>query len=157
MADSKRLRAEFIYSVENLLIDRSLLGQSVTFKRDGKDFEIAFPKEPMDESDDPSTHGFDRFEDEFDFPLPEGEHELYGRSSISPTSTIASVDVVRVSLTWTVNEAELRGRRPIDVIEDVATGADETFARLFDVLRSRGKQPWMGLTGTRHEHLGGDS
>ena len=94
---------------------------------------------------------FDRFDDAFQFPLPEGARELFPSASLPTSTTIVGVDVVRLSVTWAAPQAEVVGKRPAEIIEGLLPVADEIFGRVFDALRSRGRQPWLGMTGTRHE------
>jgi hypothetical protein len=151
-AGGRRLRAEFLYQVDKLLINPNLLGRSVTFEYDGKTFELAFPTSPADEPNEWIGYRFDRFVDAFGFPLPEGAVELDAAGAASGGSPdIASVDVVRFSVSWTAAVEDVAGKTATDVVEGMSSRVDSVFAMVFDVLRARGRQPWLGLTGTKHE------
>ncbi len=135
------------------MIHRTLLGAFVPLTWDEYEVEVAFPKEGWEEQDDSARRlRFDRFRDEFGFPLVEGTQELFASGSTSGSS-ITSVDVLRISITSTITEAADPPMTYDQLVAEMHGVADRVMESLFDALRSRGSQPRMGLTGTPHTSI----
>jgi hypothetical protein len=72
-----RIRAEFIYSVNELVVERDLLGDSIMVERGGYEVEVCFP---VEEARDPDLGEarFDQFTGYVDLPLLSGAQEKAG-------------------------------------------------------------------------------
>ncbi len=140
------VRTEVIYLIDGLLIEREMLGRSFALDHDGDMLELSLPTVEEEEAASAETHEwFERFSDEFAFPLAEGFQELFAQSA-SHEGQIASIQAIRLSFEKTIAErTELTA-----VLEETTKKTDGFVAALFDRLRSIGHQPWLGLTGTSH-------
>jgi hypothetical protein len=95
----------------------------------------------------PSPHAlFERFHDDLEFPLVEGARELHATIS-KPVDELVTIDVLRLSYEREYSETTSVQR----LVSEAREHTDAVMAAFFDALRSRGRQPWLGLTGTHHE------
>src|SRR5437773_932575 len=133
------LRAEFIYPVNQLLVEREVLGGSATVEQDGFEIEVCIPVKESDDLPKPTPPAFEIFSEDPELPLAPGARELHGRIQ-THGSSIAGVDRVLVRVSW--QEEPGSGLTVQGALQKGSAVADRAMTSLVALIRS-GRQSGM--------------
>lgn len=138
------IRAEFVYPVNGLVVERSLLGGSVTAEQGRLEVQVCIPLNQSDGAPRQPPAPFEGFDGSLDLALRPGTTELMAGFE-ARQGELADVDRVLVRVTWHEEpDSELTAS---DALRKGCEVSNKVMASLVALLRSEGYQAWLGLSG----------